>query len=52
MRFGIEYFHYDHSNHETLYINRAAHALTSSSGGTQSYSGANATSITVMEISG
>jgi len=54
MRFAIEYFHYDNSNHNTLYVNRSSNSYTTASPPNSSiaFAGSNATSITVMEISG
>ena len=46
LRFAIEYFHYDASNHETLYINRRGGVET----GVNVYRGGLASSLTVWEI--
>jgi hypothetical protein len=46
IRFAIEYFHYDNSSHEYLYINRTP----TNSTGIQPYKGGLATTFTVMEI--
>ena len=48
LRFAIEYFHYDHAHHETLYINRRANSAAQS--GNNAYQGGLATSLTVWEI--
>ena len=51
LRFAIEYFHYDNTSHDTMYINRAESASQSGTvGGNQAYSSGNASNITVMEI--
>ena len=51
LRFAIEYFHYDNTSHDTMYINRAESNNQSASGaGNQAYSGGNASNVTVMEI--
>jgi hypothetical protein len=48
LRFAIEYFHYDYTTHETLYINRRS--TSSAQAGNASYQGGLATSLTVWEI--
>ena len=51
LRFAIEYFHYDNTNHDTMYINRAESSNQTASGaGNNAYSGGNASNVTVMEI--
>jgi hypothetical protein len=49
LRFAIEYFHYDASAHETMYINRRT---SDSGGGNAAYQGGMATTISVQEIAG
>ena len=48
LRFAIEYFHYDHAHHETMYINRRA--SSSSLAGNSVFQGGLATTLTVWEI--
>jgi len=51
LRFAIEYFHYDNSNHDEMYINRAESSNQTASGaGNNAYSSGNASNVTVMEI--
>ena len=48
LRFAIEYFHYDNSDHATFYINKKS----SGTSGTATYQGGMATTISVQEIAG
>ena len=48
LRFAIEYFHYYHAGHQTMYINRRANS--SSLSGDSTFQGGLATTLTVWEI--
>ena len=48
LRFAIEYFHYYHSGHQTMYINRRANSSAQS--GDSTFQGGLATTLTVWEI--
>ena len=48
LRFAIEYFHYDNSNHQTMYINRRPNS--GSNAGNEAFQGGLATTLTVWEI--
>ena len=48
LRFAIEYFHYDNSNHQTLYINRRHNS--GAQAGNSSFQSGLATTLTVWEI--
>ena len=48
LRFAIEYFHYYHSGHQTMYINRRANS--SANVGNSTFQGGLATTLTVWEI--
>ena len=48
LRFAIEYFHYDNSNHQTMYINRRPNS--GAQAGNSVFQGGLATTLTVWEI--
>ena len=48
LRFAIEYFHYDNSNHQTMYINRRPNS--GAQAGNSSFQSGLATTLTVWEI--